>query len=159
RRIRSGKAGDVPGDRVRHPDAVLLIDGEVERSHERLARLDVPTLAHDPAFRVVATREEQQLIFRYAERPDIPPRSYDDPWHQAGAAAEGDALRRCQWLAVLVEHRDRLAAVAGKPRVVLRIDCCTEGAALHAAAGKASRNGREWLSIGIELSGVALPQL
>src|SRR5215813_8908274 len=48
---------------------------------------------------------------------------------------ECDALRRCQRLAVLVEHRDRLAPVAGKPGVVLGVDRRAERAALHAAPG------------------------
>ena len=80
------------------------------------------------------------------------------PLHQPELAVEGDAVWRRQRLAVLVEHRDGLAAVAGEPGIVVGVDGRTEGAPLHPAAGEARGHRRERLAVRGEFGGVALPQ-
>src|SRR5262245_22593749 len=122
--------------RVRDPDPILLINGEVKWREERLARLGTVAFADDPAFSPVTLGEVQELALRDAERPHVAARRGDDALHQPELPIEGDALRRCQRLAVLVEHRNRFAPVAGKPGVVLGIDRRAERAALHATPGK-----------------------
>src|SRR5262245_14820605 len=144
--------------RVRDPDPILLIDGEVKWPEKRLARLGALTFADDPALGPVTLREVQQLALRDAERPHVATRRGDDPLHQPKLPVEGNSLWRSQWLAILVEHRDRLASITRQPRVVLGIDRRSEGAALHAAPGESGRDGRQRLSIGIELRSVALPE-
>src|SRR5262252_7389045 len=121
---------------VRDPDPILLIDGEVKWPEERLARLGAVAFADDAAFRPVALGEVQELALRDAESPHVAARCGDDALHQPELPIEGDTLRRCQRLAVLVEHRNRLAPIGRKPGVVLGVDRSAEGAALHAAPGK-----------------------
>src|SRR5215813_6929508 len=123
--------------RVRDPDPILLINGEVKWREERLARLGTVAFADDPAFSPVTLGEVQELALRDAERPHVAARRDDDALHQAELAVEGDALRRCQRLAVLVEHRNRFAPVAGKPSVVPGVNRKSKGAAFHPAAGEA----------------------
>src|SRR5262252_4793779 len=107
---------------VRDPDPILLINGEVERRRERLARLGTVALADDPALGPVTLGEVQELALRDAESPHVAARRGDDALHQSEPAFESDAFRRCEWLAVLVEYRNRLAAVGGEPGVVLGVD-------------------------------------
>src|SRR5262245_11660931 len=121
---------------VRDPDPILLVDGKVEWPEERLARLGAVAFADDPALSPVALGEVQELALRDAESPHVAARRDDDALHQSELPIEGDALRRCQRLAVLVEHGNRLAPVAGKPGVVLGVDRRAKRAALHAAAGE-----------------------
>src|SRR5262249_30385436 len=121
---------------VRDPDSILLVDGEVKRPEERLARLGTVAFADDSALSPVTLREVQELALRDTESPYVAARRGDDTLHQAKSTIEGDTLRRRERLAVLVEHRNRLAPVAGKPSVVLGIDCRAERAAPHAATGK-----------------------
>src|SRR5215813_9651666 len=121
---------------VRDPDPILLINGEVKWPEERLARLGAVAFADDPAVGPVALGEVQELALRDAEGPHVAVRGDDDALHQAELLVEGDPLRWRQRLAGLVEHREALAPVAGKPDVVLGVDCRTERAALHAAPGK-----------------------
>ena len=157
-RIGGGEARDVVDAAVGHPDPVLLVDAEVKWRPERLARLRAVALANDPALGQIALGEVDELALLDAEDPDIAAGRDDDPLHQPELAIEGDALRRRQRLAVLVEHRDRLAAVGGEPGVVLGVDRRAEGAAFHPAAGKAGGDRRKRLAVRRELGGVALPQ-
>src|SRR5499433_1645037 len=121
---------------VRDPDPILLINGEVKWPKERLARLGTVAFADNPAFGPVPLGEVQELTLRDAESPHVAARRGDDALHQPELPIECDTLRRCQRLAVLVEHGNRLAAVAGKPGVVLGVDRRAERAAQHAAPGK-----------------------
>src|SRR5215510_9169955 len=89
---------------VRDPDPILLINGEVKWPEERLARLGAVAFADDSAFRPVTLGEVQELALRDAESPHVAARRGDDPLHQPELPIEGDALRRCQWPAVSVEH-------------------------------------------------------
>ncbi len=123
------------------PDPVLLVDPQVERHFERLARFGAVTLANDPSFGPITLREENELALLEAERPDISARRDDHTLHQAELAPERDAIRRGQRVTVLVEDGDRLAAGAGEPGVVLGIDGGTESSALHAAAREACGHG------------------
>src|SRR5262249_39636999 len=130
RRVGRGEPRDVVASGVRDPDPILLIDAEMKRSAEIAARTLLVALADDPPFGDIALREVEQLILRDAERPHVAARRDDDALHQSELASERDALRRRQRLAILVEHRERLAAVGRKPRVVLGVDRSTERAAL-----------------------------
>src|SRR5262249_47462301 len=121
---------------VRDPDPILLIDGEVKWPEERLARLGAIAFADDPTLGPVTVGEMQELALRDAESPHVAARRDDDALHQAEPTIEGDAFRRRQRLAALVEHRNRLAPVAGKPSVVLGVDRRAERAALHATPDK-----------------------
>src|SRR5262249_43712526 len=121
---------------VRDPDSILLIDGKVKWPEERLARLGAIAFADDPAFSPVTLGEVQELAFGDAESPHVAARRDDDSLHQPELPIEGDTLRRCQRLAVLVKHGNRLAPIGRKPGVVLGVDRRTEGAALHAAPSK-----------------------
>src|SRR5215468_2311578 len=96
---------------VRDPDPILLINGEVKWPEERLARLGAVAFADDPTLGPVTLREKQELALRDAESPHVAARRDDDTLHEPELPIEGDTLRRCQRLAVLVEHRNRLAAV------------------------------------------------
>src|SRR5262245_1032118 len=122
---------------VRDPDPILLINGEVKWPEERFARLGAVAFAHDPALGPVTLGEVQELTLRDAESPHVAARRGDDALHQPELPIEGDPLRWRQRLAVLVEYREALASVAGKPGVVLGVDRGAEGPALHAAPGKA----------------------
>src|SRR5215510_14377945 len=109
-RIRGGEARYfITG--VRDPDPILLIDGKVKWSEERLARLGAVAFANNPAFSPVTLGEVQELALRDAESPYVATRRGDDALHQPELPIEGDTLRRCQRLAVLVEHRNRLAPI------------------------------------------------
>ena len=130
----------------------------MERSQKRLAGLLGRALANDPALRQITLREVDQLALRGPEGPHVAAGRDDDALHQPETAAERDALRRRQRLAVLVEHRDRMAAISGEPGVVVGVDGGAERAPLHSAAGKAGRDRRERFAVGGELGGVALPQ-
>src|SRR5262249_9092086 len=121
---------------VRDPDAILLINGEVKRPEERLARLGAVAFADDPALGPVAFGEVQELALRDAESPHVAARRGDAALPRTGLPINGDPVRWCQRLAVLVESRNRLAAIGRKPGVVLGVHRRAERAALHAAAGK-----------------------
>src|SRR5262250_3390448 len=121
---------------VRDPDPILLINGEVKWPEERLARLGAVAFADDPAPGPVTLWDVYELALRDAESPHVAARSGDDALHQPELPIEGDTLRRCQRLAVLVEHRNRLAPIGRKPGVVLGLDRRAERGALHATAGK-----------------------
>src|SRR5215468_1834462 len=101
---------------VRDPDPILLVDGKVEWPEERLARLGAVTFADDLAFSPVTLGEVQELALRDAESPHVAARRGDDALHQSEPPIEGDALRRRQRLAGLIEHCNRLAPVGRKPR-------------------------------------------
>src|SRR5262249_34572074 len=107
---------------VRDPDPILLINGEVKWPEERLARLGAVAFADDPALGPVTLGDVHELTLRDAESPHVAARRDDDALHQPELPIEGDALRRCQRLAVLVEHRNRLAPIGRKPGVVLGVD-------------------------------------
>src|SRR5262244_1290509 len=143
---------------VRDPDPILLIAGEVNWPEERLARLGAVAFADDTAFGPVTLGDVDELALRDAQSPDVAARRDDDALHQAELPIEGDALRRCQRLAVLVEHRNRLAPIGRKPGVVLGVDRRTERVTLHAAPGKPSGDRRQRFAVRIELGGIALPQ-
>src|SRR5262245_31107184 len=121
---------------VRDPDPILLINGEVKRPEERFARFGAVAFADDPAPGPVTFGDVYELAFRDAESPHVAARRGDDALHQSELPIEGDTLRRCQRLAVPVEHRNRLAPIGRKPGVVLGVDRRPERAALHAAPGK-----------------------
>src|SRR5580704_7267448 len=135
-RIGGWKAGDVRSAAVGHPDSVLLVDAEVKRSYERLARLRAVALANDAAVSYIALGEVTELPILDTQYPNITARRDDDTLHQTEAAIEIDALRWCQGLAVLVEYRDGFAAIAGQPCIVFRVDCRTESTPFH--------SGRPW---------------
>src|SRR5262245_11542467 len=126
---------------VRDPDPILLVDRKVKRPEERLARLGGVPFADDPALGPVSLREVEELALRDAQSPHVAVWRGDDALHHAEPAIEGDTLRRCKRLAVLVEHCNRFAPVAGKPGVVLGVDRRAERAALHAAPGKPGGEG------------------
>ena len=92
-RIGCRKARHVRAEGVGHPDPVLLVDAEVERRDERLARLDRPALADDPALGRIALGEVDELALRDAQDPDIAARRDDHALHQSELAVEGDAVR------------------------------------------------------------------
>src|SRR5215813_4400112 len=121
---------------VRDPDPILLINGEVKWPEERFARLGAVAFADDPALGPVTFGEMYELALRDAESPYVAARRSDDALHQPELPIEGDTLRRCQRLAVLVEHRNRLAPIGRKPRVVLGVDRRAERVTQHAALGK-----------------------
>src|SRR5262245_64316186 len=98
---------------VRDPDPILMVDGKVEWPEERLARLGAVAFADDPALGPVTLGEVQELALRYTESPHVAAGRDDDALHQPELPIEGDPLRRSQRLAVLVEHRNRPAPVAG----------------------------------------------
>src|SRR4029453_7814378 len=93
----------------------------MERSQERLAGFLSGALAHDPALGQIALREVDKLALRGPNGPHIAAGRDDDALHQPELAIERDAIRRRQRLAVLVEHRDRMAAVSRKPSIVMRV--------------------------------------
>src|SRR5262245_38354754 len=101
-----------------------------------MTRLGVVAFADDPTLGPVTLREVQELALRDAESPNVAARRDYDALHQPELPIEGDTLRRCQRLAVLVEHRNRLAPIAGKPGVVLGVDRRAERSALHATPGE-----------------------
>src|SRR5215470_15099102 len=94
---------------VRDPDPLLLINSQVKRADERLARLGAVAFADDSALGPITLGEVEELALRDAESPHVAARRDDDALHQPELPIEGDTLRRCQRLAVLVEHRNRLA--------------------------------------------------
>src|SRR5215471_21235927 len=91
---------------VRDPDPVLLIDGEVKWPEERLARFGAIAFADDTSLGPVTLGDVHELAFREAESPHVAARRGDDALHQPELPIEGDTLRWCQRLAVLVEHRN-----------------------------------------------------
>src|SRR5262250_682226 len=143
---------------VRDPDPILLIDGEMKWPEERLARLCAVAFADDSAPGPVTLGNVHELALRDAESPHVAVRRGDDALHQPELAIEGDTLRRCQRLAVLVEHRNRLAPISRKPGVVLGVDRRAERVTLHAAPGKPGGDRRQRFAVRIELGGIALPQ-
>jgi len=76
---------------------------------ERLARLGAVAFADNPALGPVTLGEVDELSLRDTQSPHVPARRDDGALHQAKPTIEGNAFRRCQRLAVLIEHRDRLA--------------------------------------------------
>src|SRR5262249_36029885 len=144
--------------RVRDPDPILLIDGEVKWPEERLARLGAVAFADDPTLGPVTLGNVHELALRDAESPHVAVRGDDDALHQPELAIEGDTLRRCQRLAVLVEHRNRLAPISKKPGVVLGVARRAERVTLHAAPGKPGGDRRQRFAVRVELGGIALPQ-
>src|SRR5215510_9784806 len=121
---------------VRDPDPILLINGEVKWPEERLARLGAVAFADDSAPGPVTLGDVHELALRDAERPHVAVRGNYDALHQPELPIEGDTLRRRQRLAVLVEHRNRLAPIGRKPGVVLGVDRRAERVTQHAAPGK-----------------------
>src|SRR5215467_15685275 len=79
---------------VRDPDPILLINGEVKWSKERLARLGAVAFADDPAPGPVPLGDVDELALRDAERPNVAARRGYDALHQPELPIEGDALRR-----------------------------------------------------------------
>src|SRR5215475_3838215 len=143
---------------VRDPDPILLIDGEMKWPEERLARLGAVAFADDPAPGPVTLGDVYELALRDAESPHVAARSGDDALHEAELAVEGDSFRRRQRLAVLVEHRNRLASIRRKPGVVFGVDRRAERGTLHAAPGKPGGDRRQGFAVRIELGGIALPE-
>src|SRR5262249_38701505 len=91
-------------------------------------------------------------------RPDVAVGRDDDLLHQAELAAEGPTLRWGQRFAGLVELDDGLAAVAGAPDVVLRVDRQSEADALDATACESQGRRRERLAVRRELGKVSGPE-
>src|SRR5262249_44986336 len=104
---------------------------------ERLARLGAVAFADDPALGPVTLGDVYELALRDAQSPHVATRRGDDALHQPELPIEGDALRWCQRLAVLVEHPNRLAPLGRKPGVVLGVGRRADGAAVHGPPGKA----------------------
>src|SRR5262249_6984366 len=125
---------------------------------EGFTRLHVAPLAHDAGLAQIALGEVDELVLLQTQDPHIAAGCDDDTLHQAQLAVEGDALRRGQRLASLVEHGNRVAPLRGERGIVLSIDGRPEGTALHSAAGEASRDGRQRLAVRVEHGGIALPQ-
>src|SRR5271169_2396620 len=98
-RIGGWKSCHVLGKGVAHPDSVLLVDPEMERTQERLAGFLSRALANDPALGQIALREVDKLALRGPEGPDIAAGRDDDALHQPEPAVESDAVRRRQRLA------------------------------------------------------------
>jgi hypothetical protein len=66
---------------VGHPDAVLLVNREVERPHERLAGFLTGTLANDLTPGHITLGEVDQLVLRDSESPYIAAGRDDDALH------------------------------------------------------------------------------
>src|SRR5262249_7969561 len=120
-----------------------------------LARLGTIAFADDPALGPVSLGNMYELALRDAQSPHVAVRRGDDALHQAEPPIEGDALRRCQRLAVLVEYRNRLAPRGRKRGVVIGVGRRAEGGAQHAAAVNPVVIGDSGLPLGLNL--VALP--
>src|SRR5215831_903334 len=97
--------------RVRDPDPILLIDGEVKWPEERLARFGTVAFADNLALGPVPLGKMYELALRDTQSPHVTVRRGDDALHQTKPPIEGNALRRCQRLSVLVEYRNRLAPI------------------------------------------------
>src|SRR5215471_9559818 len=121
---------------VRYPDAILLINSEVKWPEERFARFGTVAFADDPALGRVTLGEIHELTLRDAQCPHVAVRRSDDALHQPELPIEGDPLRECQRLTVLVKYRNRLAPIRRKPSVVLGVDRRAERVTQHAAPGK-----------------------
>src|SRR5215831_19712957 len=80
-RIRGGEARHLIAG-VRDPDPILLIDGEVKRPEERLARLGAVAFADDPPLGPVPFGKLYELALRDAESPHIAARRGDDALHE-----------------------------------------------------------------------------
>src|SRR5271169_6610155 len=98
-----------------------------------------------------------KLTFLDAKYPDIAARRGDNSLHQPELAIEGYSLWGRQRLAVLVEHRNRSAAISGEPSVVLGIDSRTKGAPFHPTAGEADRIRLKRVTVRCELGCMAFP--
>src|SRR5215472_5166960 len=155
-RIGGGKSRDVVAQKTAHPDAVLLIDGEMKRPDERVAGLHIASLADDPPLRPITLGKVDELVLPDAESPHVAARRHDDALHQPKLAVEGDAFWWRQRLTVLVEDGDGFAAIAGEPHVVVSVDGVAESTTLHSASGEAGGHRRKRATVGGELGGVAL---
>src|SRR5262245_6687194 len=111
----------------------------MEWPEKRLARFFFTSLANDRAFGQVSFWKIQELVFADAEGPYIAARRRNNSLHQPKLALERQSLRGRQRLAVLVEHRKRLAAICAKPGIVVGIHRKAESAPLHPSAGEAVR--------------------
>src|SRR5262249_31640224 len=156
-RIRGREAGHFIGG-IRDPDPILLIDGEVKWPEERLARLGAVAFADDPALGPVTLGDVHELALRDAQCPYVAARRDDDALHQAELAIEGDTLRRCQRLAVLVEHRHRLAPIGRKPGVSLGCARWAERVTQRPPPGNPGGVRGQRFAFGFDLGGIALPQ-
>src|SRR5262245_31951738 len=61
-RIGSRKSRDMRANGIRHPDAVLLVDAEMEGREEGFARLNLAAFAKDAAFGPITFREINELV-------------------------------------------------------------------------------------------------
>src|SRR5262245_15404375 len=125
---------------------------------ERLARLCFTPLAYDTAAVQIPFMKMKQLRFADAERPYIAVWSSDNALHQSELAVERNSLGRRHRFAILVEHRDRLAAIGTEPGIIVGIHCQAEGATLHATTSKSSGDRGNWFPVRVKLGRVALPK-
>src|SRR5262249_39685101 len=118
----------------------------------------IAPFADDPTLGPITLGEVEKLVFRNTYNPYVPARRRDDALHQAELAVEGNAFRRCQWLAVLVKDSHRFAAIGGQRELVVGIDGRAKGPALHSAAGKACGDRRKRATVRSELGCIPLPK-
>src|SRR5262249_9166875 len=153
-RVVGGETADPVAHGVSDPNAILLVN------HHGKGGQKMPGIPQR-IFRVIHEEELHLLRIAFGEvydlgvlgvvRPDVAVGRDDDLWHQAELAAEGPTLGWGERFAGLVELDDGLAAVAGAPDVVLRVDRQSEADALDAAAGESEGRRRERFAVRREL--------
>src|SRR6516164_2322894 len=160
-RIGCGESGDPIGACVRDPDPVLLVDREVERRSQVarvLPRVPCTVLKQQFALGWITFGEMDHLTLLDVNGPNIAAGRDYDTLHQAKLAVEIVALWWRERFAVVVELRNRLAAVARYPNVVVSVDGHAKADALEAAAGVSRGPWRQRPAVGGELRNVAVPQ-
>ena len=148
----AGKRVTESAEGAGYPDAVLLVNAEVERAHKRPARRILEALAQQLGLARIPLGDVNQLVLGNAHHPDIAARRNDHTLHQAELVVEGDAVWTCQDLPFLSNFEMDVAAIAGEPDIVLVVNRITECAAGESAAVEASGYRRERLTVRRELS-------
>ena len=141
-RIVCRESRDRVGSRIRNPNAILVIDDDIERARET-GGLDDATLFH------AAAREVEQLIALAVGDPDIAVRRNADAHEAVQLFSKRKVLLGRHRMALKVRHQD-LAVEARGPDVFLRhggapadsVDPCTH---------EAGDRGRECGTVGAEL--------
>ena len=66
-----------------NPNAILLVDTEVERSQKGLARFNIAAFANDSSLGPITLGEIEELALGDTERPNIAVRCDNDSLHEA----------------------------------------------------------------------------
>ena len=156
------EADDRGADAVADPDAVLLVDGQMERGEQAagvVQRVLALVLAVDARLGRIALRQMHDLALALVHRPDVAGARDDDALHLAELAVDGPAVRRRQRLAAL----DRSGRCSGwhsrSPRPCpARRSASPKPTPEQAAAGEAGGHRRQRLAVRGELRQVAVPQ-